>query len=675
MNAIQSNYHLVMSRLNETAEQQLCLFEDHYCRVARIQAGNLALGNHNIHMPVNDLYQAEIVIISSDTEYSTHLHSLAQQAGFGNITIVENNAGASSHLQHAITHLPLADIILLHSAANDTACWTLHHTLQHPSIKTNPFIIISTSEEQDRVRAAGQQAGAADVLFYPITPLDLSTSISAVLGLKARHHRAAMREHELLDEIATHKATQARLQYLIAHDALTGLYNRRRLDQFLELAVIDANYNQRQSALFYLDLDQFKIINDSEGHSVGDELLVNVSLYLKGTIATICLDQPLCVKTLIPDTISGCFLTRHPVQTDSQSLLARISADDFALLIEDISDEHALFIGEALRQAMEGFSFMSRGQTYHITASIGIAMISPGKQATASMILAQADQACYAAKNKGRNKVQIFSPADKTVHNLQNDLRWAPIIQDALANNRFRLVFQPVLNISTNQITHYEALIRLLGSDNQLVAPGNFIPVAERMGLIQEIDFWVINSAIDWLHELPACYSYLSVNVNLSAHVLQDPSLVALVKDKLRVSGVEARRITFEITETAAIANFTQAHNLVEELRALGCRFALDDFGAGFNSYTYLKHIPVDYLKIDGAFITHLVNDRVDQVLVKSMIEIARTLGKKTIAEFVENAETLRLLKEYGVDYAQGYYLGEPQLISTVKGSDNLIMG
>ncbi|MCL5801057.1 MAG: EAL domain-containing protein, partial [Gammaproteobacteria bacterium] len=209
--------------------------------------------------------------------------------------------------------------------------------------------------------------------------------------------------------------------------------------------------------------------------------------------------------------------------------------------------------------------------------------------------------------------------------------------------------------------THYEVLIRMLGDEGQLIEPANFIPIAERMGLIQEVDFWVIGAALDWLHNLPAHLSHLAVNINLSTQGLADPALLPLLRDKLRVTGVDARRITFEITETAAIANIGQTRKVVEQIRALGCQFALDDFGAGFNSYNYLKHFPVDYLKIDGIFIVNLVNDPVDQALVKSMIEIAHTLGKKTVAEFVETAEALKLLKEYGVDYAQGHYLGKPQ--------------
>ncbi|HEY4732087.1 MAG TPA: EAL domain-containing protein, partial [Gammaproteobacteria bacterium] len=243
---------------------------------------------------------------------------------------------------------------------------------------------------------------------------------------------------------------------------------------------------------------------------------------------------------------------------------------------------------------------------------------------------------------------------------LRSAVYWVPRIRDALANNKFRLLFQPVINLSTGVTQHYEALIRMTGDKDELITPDKFIPIAERMGLIHDIDLWVVKHAIDVLHQLPAHQSNLSLNINLSSHAFQDPALLPLVRDRLASTGVAANRITFEITETAAVANFEQTREMVCQLRELGCSFALDDFGAGFSSFNYLKQFPVDYQKIDGGFITNLVNDPIDQTLVKSIIEIARTLGKHTVAEFVESAEVLNMLKEYGANYAQGYHIGKP---------------
>jgi EAL domain-containing protein (putative c-di-GMP-specific phosphodiesterase class I) len=317
-------------------------------------------------------------------------------------------------------------------------------------------------------------------------------------------------------------------------------------------------------------------------------------------------------------------------------------------------------MAEDLRRFMDDFHFKTSNRTYHIGASIGIAPILPGENINTSEILARANQACFVAKTHGRNMVHIFNQEDAEVIILRSAVYWVPRIRDALTNNKFRLLFQPVINLSSGEIERYEALIRMIGDDGDLITPNNFIPIAERMGLIHDIDLWVVGHAIDVLHNLPAEQSHLSLNINLSRHAFQDPALLPLVRDKLHSTGIDANRITFEITETAAVANFEQTREMVCQLRELGCGFALDDFGAGFSSFTYLKHFPVDFLKIDGAFITNLVNDPIDQTLVKSIIEIARTLGKHTVAEFVESAEVLNMLKDYGIDYAQGYHIGKP---------------
>lgn len=447
--------------------------------------------------------------------------------------------------------------------------------------------------------------------------------------LKRERDLRKAREHELETELAERKVVEARLQYLVGHDDLTGLCNRRRLEQELELAVLNAHYNNTASALFYLDLDQFKIVNDTEGHAVGDRLLVSVANRLRRQIG-------------------------------ASGTLARISSDEYAVLIENVTSNDAVRTAESLRCLMEEFHFKTTHKTYHIGVSVGVAIIYPHETISASEVLTRADQACYVAKTRGRNMVHVFNRDDIEMLPLRNAVEWVPLIRDALVNDKFCLVFQPVLNLASQEVTHYEALIRMIGADRELIAPHNFIPVAERMGLIHDIDLWVVENVIDIMKQQPA---YLSINVNLSGHAFQDPALLPLIRDKLATTGVTAERITFEITETAAIANFSQTRNMIDELRNLGCRFALDDFGAGFNSFSYLKELPVDYLKIDGAFITNLINDPVDQALVKSMTEVARTLGKHTVAEFVENSETLSLLQEYGVDYAQGYYIGRPELL------------
>ncbi|MDX1251039.1 MAG: EAL domain-containing protein [Gammaproteobacteria bacterium] len=571
-----------------------------------------------------------LLIIGDQPEETGHIRTALGENGFANITVASSDDEAHACLRRSIKNGKSdIDAILLDTLSPDTGGCELCDMLgAHKEWSDIPVIILVDScvAEDETIRAL-LSAGATDILFKPMRGTELLSRIIACFSLKRERDLRKAREHELETELAERKVVEARLQYLVGHDDLTGLCNRRRLEQELELTVLNAHYNNTTSALFYLDLDQFKIVNDTEGHAVGDRLLVSVANRLRRQIG-------------------------------ASGTLARISSDEYAVLIENITSNDAIRTAESLRCLMEEFHFKTNNKTYHIGASIGVTIIYPNETISASEALTRADRACYVAKARGRNMVHVFNSDDIEMLPLRHAVEWVPLIRDALANDKFRLVFQPVLNLLSQEINHYEALIRMVGADQELISPHNFIPVAERMGLIHDIDLWVVENAIDILKRQPV---YISVNINLSGHAFQDPALLPLIRDKLAATGVKAERITFEITETAAIANFSQTRNMIDELRKLGCRFALDDFGAGFNSFSYLKELPVDYLKIDGAFITNLVNDPVDQALVKSMTEVARTLGKHTVAEFVENSETLSLLKEYGVDYAQGYYIGRPE--------------
>lgn len=584
---------------------------------------------------LNSLSQMHLLVIGSQPEETRLIRAALDEYGFANITMAGNNDEAYACLRHGIKNGKSdIDAILLDSVMTETGGCEICDTLRaHKEWNDIPVIaLVDGCMAQDETILALLGAGATDVLFKPMRGTELLSRIIASLSLKRERDLRKAREHELETELAERKVVEARLQYLVGHDDLTGLCNRRRLEQELELAVLNAHYNNTASALFYLDLDQFKIVNDTEGHAVGDRLLVSVANRLRRQIG-------------------------------ASGTLARISSDEYAVLIENITPNDAVRTAESLRCLMEEFHFKTNHKTYHIGASIGVTIIYPNETISASEALTRADQACYVAKARGRNMVHVFNHEDIEMLPLRHAVEWVPLIRDALANDKFCLVFQPVLNLLSQEITHYEALIRMIGADQELISPHNFIPVAERMGLIHDIDLWVVENTIDILKRQPA---YISININLSGHAFQDPALLPLISDKLAATGVKAERITFEITETAAIANFSQTRHMIDELRKLGCRFALDDFGAGFNSFSYIKELPVDYLKIDGAFIINLINDPVDQALVKSMTEVARALGKHTVAEFVENSETLSLLREYGVDYAQGYYIGRPEPLTLV---------
>lgn len=500
----------------------------------------------------------------------------------------------------------------------------------HDSSVDIPVLFLSSKTDWvDELVNNALQAGATDVLFKPYSPIELSSRLHVLLKLKKERDQYRASEKSLETELAERKIMEARLKYLVLHDDLTGLCNRRKLTQALDVAIIQSELNGKSSALIYIDLDQFKVINDLEGHDYGDRLLVDIANLLRK-------------------------------QSSPNATIARISSDEFALLAEGVEEEDALNIAKCVKSDLEEFQYIIDGRVYHIRASLGVAMLHPHENITSSQLLARSDQACYEAKRKGRNIIHIFDLHDSKFDSLRDDAYWAPVIKDALINSKFKLVFQPVMEILTGDKSRFEALIRLKDDNGNLISPGHFIPVAERMGLIHEIDFWVINEALATVKELSDHGRNISLNINISGHAFQNASLLPHVRNKLNEHRINPAAITFEITETAAIANYEETRSVAQELKKLGFCIAVDDFGSGFNSFNHLKYLPVDYIKIDGGFISNLINDDIDQALVKSITEISKSLNKKTVAEFVLNEDTLALLREYGIDYAQGYFIGKP---------------
>ena len=586
----------------------------------------------SVETNLDQLRKMRILIVDDLDDNLDLTESMLKKSGFSNILTASSGESALSLLRiHTTTENEEIDIVLLDVMMPKMDGYEVCRRIRkQEKLADIPVIMITANAMwRDDIARSSIEAGATDIIFKPIRRAVLIPRVISALSLKQERDLRKHREVELETELAERKVVEARLHYLVSHDDLTGLCNRRSLEYALETTIHKTQESKTNSALLYLDLDQFKVINDLEGHEIGDRLLINVANKLQHQISL-------------------------------GNILARVSADEFAILIQDISEIDALKTAETLRRYMDDFHFKTNDRTYHIGASIGVATIMPNENLNPSEILARANQACFVAKTHGRNMVHMFNQEDAEVIILRSAVYWVPRIRDALANDKFCLLFQPVINLSTGEIERYEALIRMIGTEGELIAPDNFIPIAERMGLIHDIDLWVVRHAIDVLHKMPPERSNLSLNINLSSHAFQDPALLPLVRDRLHSTGIAANRITFEITETAAVANFEQTREMVCQLRELGCGFALDDFGAGFSSFNYLKHFPVDYLKIDGSFIRNLVNDPIDQTLVKSIIEIARTLGKHTVAEFVESAEVLSILKDYGINYAQGYHIGKP---------------
>lgn len=439
-------------------------------------------------------------------------------------------------------------------------------------------------------------------------------------------------------DISAQKAFERELTYQAQHDTLTGLYNRNYFQRELERALSRVSRHGNSCALLYLDLDQFKYVNDTQGHAAGDRLLLECSELLK----------------------------EHTRDTD---LLARFGGDEFTVLLDDVEQEDAMRVAETIRLLFENYRFIDAGKTFNVTCSIGVAMLHRGTL-SGDEVLSHADLACNIAKSQGRNCLHLYNPGDKQRDGMAEDMGWASRVRDAFENDHFKLAFQPIVNIASGISEDYEVLLRMSLDDGDAILPGGFLPAAERFGLINQVDRWTVRCAMRHLAELHETHNSIRFAINLSGRAFEDRELLPLINSLLRETRLNPASLTFEITESAAISNLAEATRFIYQLKELGCQFALDDFGTGFSSFAYLKHLPVDKLKIDGSFVKGLAASRVDQAMVRSMNQIAHALGKHTIAEFVENEKTLKLLHEYGVDYAQGHHLGKPAASIKISGKN-----
>ncbi len=434
-------------------------------------------------------------------------------------------------------------------------------------------------------------------------------------------------------DVSEARELNRRLSYHASHDVLTGLVNRREFESRLDRALKSAKARETSYALCYLDIDQFKIINDTCGHSAGDALLGQVGALLKSKIRW-------------------------------RDTLARLGGDEFGVLLEACSLEEAMRTAEILREAVRNFRFSWEDRTFRLGASVGVVPITADNEDVAS-VLSAADSACGAAKESGRNRVHSFEENDIDLMRRRREMQWAARINNALEEARFELFRMPILPLQSAETgAHYELLLRMRDEQGKIVAPDNFIAAAERYGITPNIDRWVIENAFRWLvSEADEREKLALCSINLSGQSLGDDKFLPFVIDQFHRSGLDASKICFEITETAAVASFSQANRFIQALKELGCKFALDDFGTGLSSFGYLKHFPVDFLKIDGSFVREILHDPIDREMVRSINEIGHLTGKKTIAEWAENAEIIEMLRGLGVDYAQGYGVAQPQRV------------
>ncbi len=433
------------------------------------------------------------------------------------------------------------------------------------------------------------------------------------------------------EEAIARSRYEAELKHMADHDPLTGLLNRRAYERSLEEHLARGERYGHAGAVIVLDLDSFKEVNDTLGHNAGDELIVRVA----GALAS---------------------------RLRESDTLARLGGDEFAILTPTGERTEAESLADSLLEVVrqEHAPRGPGGRERPITASIGVAPLEGVEELSAEEALINADLAMYDAKEAGRNRSVTYGSTGRGQAHIEARLEWAERIRAALDEDRLVLHAQPVVETATGLTTQHELLVRMIDAHGDLIPPGSFLPIAERFGLIREIDRWVVTRAIRMLGEHREQGRQPIVEINLSAHSLGDAQLALHIGRELRAAGVAATQLIFEVTETTAIGNIAAARTFAERLGELGCRFALDDFGAGFGSFYYLKHLPFDFIKIDGEFVRNCTADPTDRLVIRAVVELARGMGKRTIAEFVGDEATFTALGRLGVDYAQGFHLGPP---------------
>lgn len=456
----------------------------------------------------------------------------------------------------------------------------------------------------------------------------------------------------LQEDVSEARSLAQKLYHQATHDQLTGLINRRDFHRRLSQAIENAIENDTCHSLCFLDMDQFKVVNDTSGHIAGDALLTRI----------------------------GSTLLNHVRANDTA---ARVGGDEFALILSNCPPEKAREICDDIRAAVMDNPFIWEDKIYNVGVSIGITAIT-GDTLDTVELMKQVDTACYSAKDAGRNCIAIYRDDDSRVQRHRTETDWVPQLTSALRNRRFRLHIQPIIPLRDSQDAghpidsppHFEVLIRLLDRNNNLVSPADFMPAAERYGLAPLLDRTVFDTTYAFLSEHPVATQQLgSLSINLSGASISHSELLSHIIKVISEGSVEPSKIQFEITETAAISNIIDARNFMEQLRAIGCRILLDDFGRGLSSFAYLKNLPVDALKIDGLFIRGMLQDQADLAMVRMINELAHALGIKTVAEFIEEQATLDRVQALGIDYAQGYHIARPTALESIaQGFGSLTM-
>ena len=446
-------------------------------------------------------------------------------------------------------------------------------------------------------------------------------------------HRVAI--IQVLD-ISQRKRLEGELEYLAGHDTLTGLFNRRRFAEELERQLGHARRYGGKGAVMMLDLDGFKFVNDSLGHGAGDELMASLAATMTLTLR-------------------------------ESDVVARLGGDEFAIMLPEADLEAALAVSAKVLTAIRRQGkIVSGDRQAGVTASIGVTLFDAENRLTADDLIVEADIAMYDAKEAGKDRTCVYRRNEQHREQIAVRQTWIHRLQDAVERERFVLHAQPIVPVCSNGVPRFELLLRMQDDRGDLILPGTFLYHAERFDLIQPIDYWVMSQAVQMLHDFHARGHDISLAVNVSGRTLNTGAIVEHLKNLMRTYEFPEGRLVVELTETVAIASIERARELARQLRELGCQLALDDFGAGFSTLYYLKHLDFDYIKIDGEFIKRLPENAADQLVVKAVVDIARGLGADTIAEFVQDDETLSLLHDFGVGYAQGYHTGRPGALDVI---------
>ena len=585
----------------------------------------------NLQKEVNDHKVTEKKLLEAKEQAEQHAVSAENQRNFSQLTL-------QSIIDGVITTDIYGNVTSMNPMASQLSGWSNEDARGKP-IATIMHIVDEAT--RNRIQNPIENIENRSVLDEPVSAIliqnksGIETPIEYVAAPMRNNNNMIVGIVIIIHDESVQRSLNRQLTFQATHDALTGLINRYELERKLKNILSSPPSESVHNSLCYLDLDQFKLVNDTCGHTAGDELLKQITVMLQERIR----------------------------EKDS---FARLGGDEFGLLLEKCDVQQARSVAEDLIDTIKRFNFNWDNYNFTISASIGIVDITPDID-TCEELLSRADSACYMAKESGRNSIQIYTTENDKIITQQREMHWVSRINHALEENRFQLYFQKIISLQNSEgqfMNHGEILLRMLDKEGDIISPNTFLTAAERYNMISMVDEWVVENTIQWLSERK---QKILASVNLSGKSISDKSFLNFVVTKIKDYRINPELLCFEITETAAISHLTTAIHFMTVLKKLGCTFALDDFGSGLSSFSYLTSLPVDYLKIDGSFVVDIDKDPMHYAMVKSINEVGQVMGIKTIAEYAASENIINCLKDIGVDHAQGYAVSRPFPLSSMN--------